>query len=212
MKRTLTAVTLALIVVVGGSQSAYGYHSGAQHWGPFMWGGVQQSAIRYIYVMDRTSDPNTSAGLRSYIGAMQSLWQSFPGLPYLVWVDQRAQAGGCYTNAGNFAGNSMIMVCNGAKGGAGNAAYSWWRWDGRNHFVGEADVWISPGYSAGHNYTIACHELGHVLGFTSGGVNGGGHSSNPRSCLHWQVQGPNIGYDGTDISELLSLYYSHFPG
>ncbi|MDQ4133350.1 MAG: hypothetical protein M3179_09140 [Actinomycetota bacterium] len=212
MKRTLVAFALTLAVVTGGAQAAQAYHTGAQHWGPFMWGGNQQATTRYVYVMDRTSDANTSTALRQYIGAMQRLWATYPGLPYLVWVDQRSQAGACYNNAGNFPGNSMILVCNGAQGGPGSAGYSWWRWDGRNHFVGDANVWISPGYSTGHNYAIACHELGHVIGFTSGGVNGGGHSNNPRSCMYHQVQGPNIGYDGSDVSELLGLYYSHFPG
>lgn len=212
MRRTLTAIALALVVAGGGGRAAYGYHSGAQHWGSFVWGGTQMSPVRFVYVIDRASDPNTSAGLRQYIGSMQNMWKHYPALPYLVYVDQRSFAGGCHTSAGHFSGHSMILVCSGNPAGGGAAAYSWWRWDGRNHFVGEASIWVSPGFSAGHNYTIACHEVGHVIGFTAGGHNGAGHSNNPRSCLHWQIQGPNIGYDSNDLAELVALYHSHFPG
>lgn len=185
-----------------------GYHAGA-----YYWTGTKHSDIRYLWVFDRTTDPASSQGLREYIGAMQNLWGNFPGLPYLLYYDDRANAGGCFDDGvgGHVSQQvgltSLILACN--DNPRGEFGRAWWAI--RNgHLYGEASVWLKSGIGAGYSYTGWCHEIGHVIQFA-------GHSTEPSSCMYTPL---NLslpsdrykGYTQKDLDELLSNYYSHSLG
>jgi hypothetical protein len=192
--------------MTGGSDAAAFYHAGA-----YMWGGVKQSDYRYVWVFDRSTDPNTSAAVQTYISAMQSFWSSYPGMPYPLYYADHGNNGNCWGDgtAGHLPGNSIVLLCNGSP--LGNYGQSFWSIDsGTNHLRGESDVWITPGADQGHQYTGLCHEFGHILAFP-------GHDNDPASCMYSPINlsSPSDSYKGytaDNLQTMLGLYYSHGLG
>jgi hypothetical protein len=165
-------------------------------------------------VYDRTANAASHDALVAYTQAMNNLWHSgYYALPYLYYVDDRANVGGCLTGAGHAPGNSFILVCNGdPDGNPATVGKAYWAWNTTsNHYIGESNVWLQRGTSGtfngedfGWQYTNVCHEIAHVLTFDN-------HATETASCLNAVIDAPNKGHTVNDINELLNLYYSHYP-
>lgn len=176
-------------VTAEGPQGIQSATIGGVHWttGP--------DNVRRVVVIDRQSDPEGTAALRSYIGVMQKVWSSYPGLPYLEYRRdarpcQPAQVG------------SVIQVCTGNPG-SGIAGTTHYSYDGAKHYRW-ANVLDRDQPTVGWAYSLICHELGHAIGL--------GHSSEPGSCMTATLDRANKGYSGGDLNDLLGVYYGHFPG
>lgn len=191
---------LAVALFLAATPMAHAATEGGAHWKTVpCYGGT----ARCVQVYDMTTDANTSTALRSYVSTMNILRQYYPALPYLAYVDARSTPGYC----GWYGDNAQtITVCNGNPG-ANNVGLSRLWWVSGMHLTNVASTFL-PGQTIGTERTTVCHEMGHALGLDH-------NLYDPASCMKPSISNSGYddsrGYSAADISDLVGLYYSHYP-
>ena len=156
---------------------------------------------RYFFVYDRSSDPAVSYAVQAMVASLDNLWYAYPGLPYPIYQADHANNGVC----GQFdrPDASFMTVCAGDPGGGQLASVSWGMTFG-NHVVNPW-VFVKPGLDVNTAFTTVCGMIGRSIGLDD--------NPDPDSCMHpVTTVGELQGFTGTDLVDLLGIYYSHYPG